>query len=129
MGLQFSAVRPLAVSLFLLALLFSACGGEDVAIQGAPRSFPGPPIKQGQTDCGPTIKPSGEDAYWVVVQRGDVSCGQARAVLTAFLRTGKKTATVRGWRCATIRRGELRDGHCGRPDPRRSPRLLVRAYA
>lgn len=121
-------MRPLAASLVLAALLLCACGGE-VAIREVPRSFPGPPIKQGQTDCGPTIKPSGENAYWVVVERGDVSCGQARRVLTAFLRRGKKTDHVRGWRCRTLKRGKLRDGQCGRPDPRESPRLLVRAYA
>ena len=121
-------MRSLPASLLLAALLLSACGA-DVAIQGAPRSFPGPPVKEGQTDCGPTIKPKGENAYWVVVQRGDVSCGQARRVLTAFLRSGKKSGDVRGWRCRTLKRGKLRDGQCGRPDPRESPRLLVRAYA
>lgn len=117
-----------ACALLLAALLLAGCS-EDVAIKGGRSSFPGPPIRQGQTDCGPTIKPSGENAYWVVVQRGEVSCGQARKVLTAFLRTGKRTASVRGWQCRTLKRGKLRDGQCGRPDPVRSPLMLVRAYA
>ncbi len=70
----------------LTTLALAACGGDDGASDRLPgrlgavgaaklsigsRSFPGPEIKPGQLDCGPTIQPIDDAAYWVVVERGE----------------------------------------------------------
>src|SRR3954470_2388308 len=80
----------------------------------------GPPIRAGQVDCGPTIQPVDEHAYWVVVEKGSAPCAQARAVLLAFLRDERAPA---GWKCTTVKRGKYRDARCAGGGRR------LRAYA
>ena len=92
----------------LASLALAGCAQLGDVARASP-GLDGPPIRAGQTDCGPTIQPVDEHAYWVVVEKGSASCFQARAVLLAYLRDN---AAPPGWKCKLIKRGRYRDARC-----------------
>jgi hypothetical protein len=102
--------RRLATAAAALASTAALAGCAELGdVARVSPGLDGPPIRAGQTDCGPTVQPLDEHAYWVVVEKGRTSCIQARAVLLAFLRDERAPA---GWKCATLKRGSYRDARC-----------------
>ena len=110
--------RLVPLALLLPSLALAGCAELGDVARVSP-GLDGPPIKAGQVDCGPTIQPVGDDAYWVVVEKGRATCAKARAVLLTFLRDG----SVPGWKCSSVKRGSYRDARCA------GGGIRLRAYA